>query len=372
MTGQRAGVRAIDLFCGAGGLSLGLKRAGAQIVGAVDGWDTATRTYALNFEHPVVTTDLLGMPAAGLLDQLRIDGEVELVAGGPPCQGFSVQRIGSDTDGRNALVLEYGRLIDEIRPRLFLMENVPGLLGKRGRQTADAFISQLSSFYEVRVARVNAADYGVPQLRRRVFMYGWRRGTPPVLFPPALLTPEEYVTVREAIFDLPSPPLDFEPLPGDPLHRRTRLSALNVMRLRHIPPGGGMEDLPARLRADCHKHGPKKIGHRKVYGRLDPDAPGATITARFDSFTRGRFAHPFEDRNITLREGARLQTFPDDFRFDGTQEEVAALIGNAVPPLLAEAVGRSFVQSASTGSRVVAEQAGEVCSAGELQPALLV
>src|SRR6185436_18146634 len=134
-------------------------------------------------------------------------------------------------------------------------------------------------------------------------------------------------------------------------HRRTRLSALNLARLQHIPPGGGMEDLPIQLRADCHRDGPDKIGHRKVYGRLDPEAPAATITARFDSFTRGRFAHPFEDRNITLREGARLQTFPDTFAFKGTQEEIAALIGNSVPPRLAKEVGTAlaaFLRRADT------------------------
>jgi DNA (cytosine-5)-methyltransferase 1 len=103
-----------------------------------------------------------------------------------------------------------------------------------------------------------------------------------------------------------------------------------------IPPGGGMQDLPDELKVDCHKVGADKIGHRYVYGRLSPDKPAATITARFDSFTRGKFGHPVEARNITLREGARLQSFPDSFRFFGTQEEIAAQIGNAVPPLVSE------------------------------------
>ena len=102
-----------------------------------------------------------------------------------------------------------------------------------------------------------------------------------------------------------------------------------------------MEDLPIQLRVDCHKNGAAKIGHRNVYGRLAPDRPAGTITGRFDSFTRGRFAHPFNDRNITLREGARLQTFPDTFRFSGSQEDIAAQIGNAVPPVLAEALAKS-------------------------------
>jgi DNA (cytosine-5)-methyltransferase 1 len=121
------------------------------------------------------------------------------------------------------------------------------------------------------------------------------------------------------------------------------MSQTNQERLRHIPPGGGFESLPVELRVDAHKGGADRIGHRNVYGRLAADKPAATITARFDSFTRGKFAHPLEDRNITLREGARLQTFPDDYQFVGSQEEVAALIGNAVPVMLAEAIGRSIV-----------------------------
>jgi DNA (cytosine-5)-methyltransferase 1 len=119
--------------------------------------------------------------------------------------------------------------------------------------------------------------------------------------------------------------------------------------LRRIPEGGGFEDLPVDLRVNCHKQGAARIGHRNVYGRLAAGRPAATITARFDSFTRGKFGHPSEDRSITLREGARLQTFPDEFKFLGTQEQIAALIGNAVPPLLAETLGRALAGSLLRG-----------------------
>ena len=127
-----------------------------------------------------------------------------------------------------------------------------------------------------------------------------------------------------------------------------RLSARNLERLKHIPPGGGFESIPIDLRVDCHKSGAARIGHRYVYGRLAPDRPAATITAHFDSFTRGRFAHPWEDRNISLREGARLQAFPDDYVFVGTQEEVAAQIGNAIPPPLALSLGAAIRENLST------------------------
>ena len=146
------------------------------------------------------------------------------------------------------------------------------------------------------------------------------------------------------------------------------MSDLNLQRLRLIPPGGGFEDLPVAMRVNAHKNGAERIGHRNVYGRLAPDRPAGTITARFDSFTRGKFAHPFEDRNITLREGARLQTFDDDFVFLGTREEIAALIGNAIPPLLAKAIGLALHSRLSTrepdGPVVVPDQMRLFASVG--------
>lgn len=312
----------------------------------LDSWGPAGESYRANFSHPLIDRDIEEVSADEILEAAGLKkGRVDLVAGGPPCQGFSIQRIGADTDRRNQLVLEFGRMVKEIRPRGFLMENVPGLLGKRGRHVADAFSELLAPDYETVFERVNAADHGVPQIRRRILCFGWRRGAEPVRFPAAKEGPVPVRTAWDAIGDLPSPPLDFTAPPEDPLHARSRLSELNQERLRSIPPGGGFEDLPMELRVACHRGGASKIGHRNVYGRLAPDEPAVTITARFDSFTRGKFAHPKEDRNITLREGARLQTFPDEHRFFGTREEIAALIGNAVPPRLAEVAGKAILES---------------------------
>lgn len=339
---------AIDLFCGAGGFSVGLERAGFDVRLAVDSWRLATDTYATNFKHPVLCDDLSTMSGRELLRHARAKkGEIDLVVGGPPCQGFSIQRIGPDQDARNSLVLEYARLLGEIAPRLFVMENVPGLTGKRGSELFQAFLDAVDEAgYETEAHVVNAADYGAPQLRKRVVVLGWRYSdSGPFMLPAPKCSPEAYATVQDAIGNLPPPPPPEKLNPHDPLHRQTRLSELNRERLRHIPPGGGMENLPVHLRVACHKVGADKIGHRYVYGRLAADRPAATITARFDSFTRGKFAHPVEDRNITLREGARLQTFPDTFQFKGNQEEIACQIGNAVPPILAEALGRSAVRA---------------------------
>jgi DNA (cytosine-5)-methyltransferase 1 len=166
--------------------------------------------------------------------------------------------------------------------------------------------------------------------------------------------------VREAISDLPSPPSDGALHAEIANHaREARLSALNLERLQHIPPGGGRENLPEHLQLPCHKNNPTHR-HTDVYGRLEWDRPSGTITARFDSFTRGRFAHPVEHRSLTLREGARLQTFPDDFHFEGNREEVARQIGNAVPPLLAEALGKALMQTVPNARPLETEPAPRI------------
>lgn len=281
-------------------------------------------------------------------------GELGLLVGGPPCQGFSVQRIGSDTDHRNHLVIEFARFVQELRPRLFLMENVPGLLGKRGHALVSLFLRRLRrAGYLVDHRIINAAEYGVPQLRKRVVFAGWLKDQPPFSFPPPFVQRDSFRSVADAFVGLAEPPIDLSPCPGDRLHRRTNLSSLNQRRMESIPPGGGMQDLPDSLKVACHRVGADKIGHRYVYGRLAADSPASTITARFDSFTRGKFGHPTIARNITLREGARLQSFPDDFLFHGTQEEIAAQIGNAVPPAVSEVLAKAayeYLQALSGSS----------------------
>jgi DNA (cytosine-5)-methyltransferase 1 len=167
---------AIDLFCGAGGFSAGLLQAGFDIVGAVDAWPVAVETYGLNFTHPVLNADVSELTAATFWKRVgREPVPIDIVVGGPPCQGFSIQRRGNDEDARNDLVSMYARFVCDVRPRMFIMENVPGLLGKRGREILDRFVTTVErGGYGVRYALVNAADFGVPQRRRRVLFFGWR------------------------------------------------------------------------------------------------------------------------------------------------------------------------------------------------------
>ena len=195
--------------------------------------------------------------------------------------------------------------------------------------------------YRIEIKTLDAADFGVPQNRQRVFVVGWR---PDSMGHFSFPTPtvDRWTTVGEALQDLPPAGEIGSTSPADPLHVETPLSSLNRQRIAIVPPGGGFEDLPVELRANCHKNGAARIGHRSVYGRLHPERPAGTITAMFDSFTRGRFGHPSKPRNLTLREGARLQAFPDSHLFVGSKREIVKQIGNAIPYPLAASIARSI------------------------------
>lgn len=337
----------IDSFCGAGGLGLGLQRAGFDILLSFDIDQTCIDTIIGNtryFNHPAEAADIADMLNGNLLKKCNLQrGELFLLAGGPPCQGFSIQRRGSDIDERNDLVLKYGQLIDELYPCYFVMENVTGLAGKRGKTILQQLIEDVEAIgYHVHVNLLDAQDYGVPQRRKRYIIVGERNDMGEhYIYPP--VTNEKH-TVRDTIGNLPEPPQDGSDHPEISLHRRDRLSELNLKRIQAIKEGQGRDDLPEELLADCHKVDSSVIGFRSVYGRMAWDDVAPTITARFDSFTRGKFGHPVQDRSISLREGALLQTFPMDFSFIGNKVDVARQIGNAVPPVMAECIGKSIIE----------------------------
>lgn len=335
-------VTAIDTFSGAGGLSLGLHGAGVDVRCATDWDEQSINTYLKNLSHPAVRADVRDISGNDLLEAAGVD-RVDLIVGGPPCQGFSRQRRGADFDERNELVYEFVRLIDEVRPRAFLMENVAAIGGSRGREFLAAMTSTTTAIgYKLSSAVLDAADFGVPQHRRRMFIVGVYGGVP-FEFPEATHTAETWMTVREAFRGLPDPFLDPEAALAFANHERDNISAKNRERISFVPEGGGREDIPAGLRLPCHAVSVDKAGHRGVYGRLWWDRPSGTVTTKCNSFTRGRFAHPSENRNITMREAARLQGFPDDFVFLGDKVSVAHQIGNAVPPPLAKALGLALL-----------------------------
>lgn len=338
----------IDLFCGAGGLSLGLREAGFDVRAAIDHDDPSIATYNRNLGDHGFVRDVSTLSGEDILELASSTGEqLDLLAGGPPCQGFSKQKRGAHLgDKRNALVLEFLRLVEEIRPRAFLLENVSQLAQVRGKHLVERF-HELD--YRLVGKLYVAADYGVAQTRERFVMVGVRSEEPGVFVPP-LPTVSDWVTVGEAIGDLPDPPPDSSPHPSIPNHQAAKVTALNIERFSHVPQGGGWKDIPWDLRLPCHqKVDTKKGGWPDVYGRLQWDGQAPTITGGFDSFTRGRYGHPVSDRPLTPREAARLQGFPDDFVFEGTRHDVRHQIGNAVPVGLAHALGES-VSNALTGT----------------------
>ena len=337
----------IDSFCGAGGLGLGLKQAGYNILLSFDIDQICIDTINANkkyFGHPAESADISDMLNGELLKKCNLErGELFLLAGGPPCQGFSIQRRGSDIDKRNELVLKYGKLIEELYPMYFVMENVTGIAGKRGKTILQQLIEDVEKIgYTVHIKLLDAQDYGVPQRRKRYFIVGERKDLGEHYEYPHPLDYRR--TVRDVIGDLPSPPDDGTDHPDISLHRRDRLSPLNLKRMKSLKEGQGRDDLPMELRADCHKIDSSVIGFRNVYGRMIWDDVAPTITARFDSFTSGQFGHPVQNRSISLREGALLQCFPMDFVFTGNKVDIARQIGNAVPPLLAKQIGKSIIE----------------------------
>lgn len=350
---------AIDLFCGAGGFSLGLKWADFRILAALDNDRAALETYRYHFGEIAIDVDARLATA----DQIRqntngTQRDLTVIVGGPPCQGFSYQRRGDRDDERNHLVRVFLDLALQLRPRFFIIENVLGLMSRRGRDV-QRYVEEVAAIegYACHTAKLNAASYSVPQNRWRVFMVGERLdgGIGFFSFPKPDRAASEYVTVREALDDLPSPPADGSNHRDYWNHfREAKLSVLNQKRIAAIPEGGGREHLPPDLQLACHVNN-KKHRHLDVYGRLAWDQPSVTITARFDSFTRGRFGHPTENRTLTLREGARLQSFPDWFRFFGNREEIARQVGNAVPPLVAKTLGQA-VRHALV-NRIIGERA---------------
>ena len=334
---------AIDCFAGAGGLSLGLARAGFEIRAAFDSDSDAAETYRQNIGQHIKVSHAENLSGKELLAFAGLnEGACSLVAGGPPCQGFSVQRRGNDKDGRNDLVLLFLNTVLEIQPTMFLMENVSAIRGRRGRSYFEEFCSKANSAgYRIHAQVLNAADYGVPQHRRRMFVVGEiADGRECFAFPEATHAPECYRTVFDAIGNLPSPHSEEASLFAN--HSPDNISELNRIRISYVPQGGGREHIPPDLRLPCHAVSVEKTGHRNVYGRLAWGAPAGTITTKCNSFTRGKFAHPIENRNITMREAARLQGFPDDFIFYGDKVAAAHQIGNAVPPPLAEIVAQSI------------------------------
>jgi DNA (cytosine-5)-methyltransferase 1 len=328
---------AIDLFAGAGGATAGLKAAGFDVRAAVEIDATAARSYRLNHpETAVIQSDIRLVTGREILRAARLRrGQLAILQACPPCQTWSSLGKRSPSDPRNELVTVVAGLIEGLRPRGFILENVLGL--RDDERLADLLRRSRDMGYVSKVYVVDASDFGVPQRRRRLIVLGSRVAGISAL-PAALadLLPPEFDrsrrTVREAIGRLADGP--------DALHRYRRLGTLAQMRAEALPAGGRRKDLPERLQLKCHK----TLGTRgatAAYGRMAADEVAPTLTTRCTTPACGPYFHPWENRGISLREAALLQTFPADYKFDGHYDEIERQIGNAIPVRLAEAAARA-------------------------------
>lgn len=359
---------AIDLFCGAGGLSEGFRQAGFHVLAGQDFDEQAGKTFLAT--HPEAT--FVGGPIQNVSPQMLLKaagvkkGEIDVIVGGPPCQGYSVynhQR--GERDPRAGLFREYLRIVAGIKPRWLVMENVTGITSIASGAIVREIVTGMNRLgYRVEMKILKAEEFGIPQERRRVFFIATLTDAP-IVFPSPTHGKglEPFVTVWDAISDLPplkngesgnglryaTPPKNSYQaiLRGNSVyttnHASPRLSRLNEERMRHIPPGGSWRDIPREL-LPAGMLKAKRSDHTKRYGRPKKTDLACTILTKCDIHW-GAYIHPTQDRALTVREAARLQGFPDFFEFQGSRTEQYAQVGNAVPPLLGRRVAEALLKA---------------------------
>jgi DNA (cytosine-5)-methyltransferase 1 len=343
-------IAAIDLFCGAGGLTRGLLDAGIDVICGIDADEKCSLTYESNNirknGEPVkyirrnikdISGDYINQLFSGS------DADYFMLAGCAPCQPFSRKNIKKKNDGRVNLLSEFGRLIKETEPDFIFMENVPEIekIHKKTLHNFKSILKKMDYFSKAKV--VNAKDYGIPQNRKRYILLGSRPWEIDIIEPVCNLN-TGYVTVRDAIGNAEKlPPIKAGESHSLILnHKAMGLSDLNLKRIRYTPAdGGGRKDWPYELVLECHK---KTSGHSDSYGRMKWDNPAPTLTTKFYSISNGRYGHPEQNRAISLKEGALIQSFHYSYIFYGNMQEIARQIGNAVPPKLAKEINTAFIR----------------------------
>ena len=363
----------LDLFSGPGGMSRGISDASADglafdVVVANDNDAAVRSTYEEN--HPgvgfvfgsIVEEDTKSAVLSAIESKTG-RRTVDVVVGGPPCKGFSFENkmTRSMNNPLNHLVMHYVEMIRRVQPVAFVMENVPGLLAMKDGDVAEALIRQFRKMGYVNAEAwlLNAADYGVPQMRKRAFIVG-SKSDEPIAKPEKKRHPDDYVSIKEALGDLPriqigsatsksdsyacEPRNEFQKtmrVASDKVsnHVVTRNSKIVTERMRSVPPGGNWNDIPVGLMKVNGKYGRLELAHSMIYKRLLKDRPSVTIT----NFRKAMIIHPTQHRLLSVREAARIQTFPDDFVFTGGISNMQQQVSDAVPVMLSKAVGEAML-----------------------------
>lgn len=335
----------VDLFCGVGGLTHGLQLSGLNVVAGIDFEESCRYAYEQNNNAQFIRRDITTIEPREI-DELFPENNIKILAGCAPCQPFSkyTNRYRKDgyQDDKWRLLYYFGNIVEQIQPEIIAMENVPEL---RSTDVFSDFVNKLNELnYHVWYSVVFCPNYGVPQNRKRLVLLASNLGSIRLVHPTH--QPENYVTVRDVIADLPT--LEAGQTDGnDLLHTSTRLSEKNIKRIKASVPGGTWREWDKKLQLKCHKKD-SGTSYPSVYGRMEWDKPSPTITTQFYGYGNGRFGHPEQNRAISLREGAILQSFPKNYQFINedaplNKRSLGTQIGNAVPVELGRAIGNSII-----------------------------
>lgn len=338
-------VSAVDLFCGIGGLTHGLQLAGVPVSVGIDVENSCRYAYEKNNDARFILQDVTQLTGEELSEYYPKDS-IKVLVGCAPCQPFSSysQRYNKSgkKDNKWRLLYSFADLVSDVLPDIVSMENVPQLKKEIVFRDFQDTLETLGYMCSSQV--VNCADYGVPQCRKRLVFLASLHGNIELI--PPKYDEQHYKTVRDAIGDLPELK-NGETNPDDPLHRASKLSDINIKRIQHSIPGGSWRDWDDNLKLPCHLKDSGR-GYRAVYGRMEWDKPSPTITTQYYGYGNGRFGHPEQDRALSMREGALLQSFPPDYQFldpehQETNRNIGTHIGNAVPVELGRAIGISIL-----------------------------
>lgn len=339
-------VNALDLFCGVGGLTYGVQKAGINVIAGFDFEKSCKFAYERNNSSKFIHKDIRELKDNELNEYYPDDTDVKILMGCAPCQPFSTYSYRYKNDEiiqeKKELLDYFGKQIRLVKPQIVSMENVPQLVKEKIFERFTKLLSEEG--YNITWKIAYGPAYGVPQTRKRLLLLASKLGE--ISFEKELNT-ENYPTVRDAIFNLRKIKAG-ETDPLDPLHTARNLTEINLKRIQSSKPGGTWRDWDKKLLPKCYqKKSGKSFG--SVYGRLEWDKPSSTITTQFPGYGNGRFGHPEQDRALSLREGAILQSFPENYQFIEnagkiSTQKIAMQIGNAVPPKLGEIIGRSILK----------------------------